>query len=158
MIKQIRREICTFICIKSSFHLSRSYAVIPILRSHSPIQMAFVRKTELKIELRLLHVSINTSLFSKHPDLVIDNKNRVKLDAQCSKDGSDYINASYIMDSYPNPKLPLYIATQCPMDNTVDDFWQVVCMYDLSCYDHLKMPVADGVGEGDICHCQSDIS
>ena len=37
--------------------------------------------------------------------------------------GSDYINASFV-DGYKDRSG--YIATQAPMENTVDDFWRMV--------------------------------
>ena len=47
----------------------------------------------------------------------------MKLKEDCSVDGSDYINASYIIDT--DPQHPKYIATQAPLKQTIADFWQV---------------------------------
>lgn len=49
--------------------------------------------------------------------------NRVKLNIIPGELGSDYINASFI-DSFNEGKI--YIATQAPMANTVDDFWRMI--------------------------------
>ncbi|XP_069853267.1 receptor-type tyrosine-protein phosphatase N2 isoform X2 [Dipodomys merriami] len=49
---------------------------------------------------------------------------RILLKAENSLSGSDYINASPIMDH--DPKSPAYIATQGPLPATVADFWQMV--------------------------------
>ncbi|CAH3197088.1 unnamed protein product, partial [Porites evermanni] len=51
------------------------------------------------------------------------NHNRVHLTTIPGEPGSDYINASFI-DSYNEGRL--YIATQAPVSNTVDDFWRMV--------------------------------
>lgn len=50
--------------------------------------------------------------------------NRVKLNVADNHVGSDYINASYIIDN--DPKLPLYIAAQGPLSSTIPDYWQMV--------------------------------
>eukprot|EP00850_Spirogloea_muscicola_P009928 SM000057S18358 [mRNA] locus=s57:94792:97785:- [translate_table: standard] len=42
--------------------------------------------------------------------------------------GSDYINASHIMDNH-NPTLPRYISTQGPQSNTAADFWEMAMQY-----------------------------
>ncbi|KAJ9121500.1 hypothetical protein QFC22_002117 [Naganishia vaughanmartiniae] len=48
---------------------------------------------------------------------------RVRLDAKCHDDGSDYINANYILPKGTNKR---YIATQGPLDATFQDFWTLV--------------------------------
>ncbi|CAM1294425.1 PTPRB (predicted) [Pycnogonum litorale] len=54
---------------------------------------------------------------------------RVKLLPIADEAGSDYINASYI-PGYHSPRE--YIATQGPLQNTVDDFWRLVWEQDVS--------------------------
>ncbi|XP_045693738.1 receptor-type tyrosine-protein phosphatase N2 isoform X1 [Phyllostomus hastatus] len=49
---------------------------------------------------------------------------RILLKAESSHSGSDYINASPVMDH--DPRNPAYIATQGPLPATVADFWQMV--------------------------------
>jgi netrin-G3 ligand len=49
--------------------------------------------------------------------------NRVKLTKKPGEIGSDYINASYI-DGYKAKNV--FIATQGPMKNTLDDFWKMI--------------------------------
>eukprot|EP00850_Spirogloea_muscicola_P014575 SM000105S13920 [mRNA] locus=s105:439834:442828:- [translate_table: standard] len=45
-----------------------------------------------------------------------------------NQDGSDYINASHIMDNH-NSTLPRYISTQGPQSNTAADFWEMAMQY-----------------------------
>ncbi|KAK2860049.1 hypothetical protein Q7C36_004215 [Tachysurus vachellii] len=49
---------------------------------------------------------------------------RVMLKAENNQSGSDYINASLIMDH--DPRNPAYISAQGPLSSTVADFWQMV--------------------------------
>ncbi|XP_077365209.1 receptor-type tyrosine-protein phosphatase N2 [Festucalex cinctus] len=49
---------------------------------------------------------------------------RITLKAENNHCGSDYINASPIMDH--DPRNPTYIASQGPLPSTVADFWQMV--------------------------------
>ncbi|XP_049605932.1 receptor-type tyrosine-protein phosphatase N2 isoform X2 [Syngnathus scovelli] len=49
---------------------------------------------------------------------------RITLKAENNHSGSDYINASPIMDH--DPRNPTYIASQGPLPSTVADFWQMV--------------------------------
>ncbi|XP_047673690.1 receptor-type tyrosine-protein phosphatase N2 isoform X2 [Tachysurus fulvidraco] len=49
---------------------------------------------------------------------------RVMLKAENNQSGSDYINASLIMDH--DPRNPAYISAQGPLSSTVSDFWQMV--------------------------------
>jgi protein tyrosine phosphatase len=60
---------------------------------------------------------------NRYIDAVPYDHCRVKLQNP-SSNGTDYINASFIVDH--DPKVPLYIATQGPLVNTVVDFWQMV--------------------------------
>ncbi|KAJ8268614.1 hypothetical protein COCON_G00137860 [Conger conger] len=55
--------------------------------------------------------------------LVYDHS-RITLKPENNQGGSDYINASPIMDH--DPRSPAYIATQGPLPSTVADFWQMV--------------------------------
>ena len=50
--------------------------------------------------------------------------NRVKLCSESNANKSDYINASFVVDS--DPRRPAYVATQSPTKDTVADFWQLV--------------------------------
>jgi len=61
---------------------------------------------------------------NRYPDALPYDHTRVKLSPENSATGSDYINASYIIDA--DPMHPKYIATQGPLQNTVPDFWQMV--------------------------------
>jgi receptor-type tyrosine-protein phosphatase N len=67
---------------------------------------------------------------NRYPDALPYDQNRVKLDPTKSVTGSDYINASYIIDV--DPHHPRYIATQGPLSNTIDDFWQMVWERDIT--------------------------
>ncbi|CAH8860922.1 unnamed protein product [Trichobilharzia szidati] len=55
--------------------------------------------------------------------IIPHDANRVALKAVRGVDGSDYINASYI-DGYRSRAG--YIATQAPMNNTLEDFWRMI--------------------------------
>ncbi|CAG8736595.1 1385_t:CDS:1 [Racocetra fulgida] len=59
---------------------------------------------------------------NRYTDIVPFNYNRVKLIKQ-RPNKTDYINASYV--EAPG-KVRRYIATQGPLDNTIDDFWLMV--------------------------------
>lgn len=61
--------------------------------------------------------------YSDDPTTWPFDNSRVILNDLESKDQIDYINASTIIDSDPNP---IYIATQGPMKDTTSDFWQAV--------------------------------
>nr|XP_040028017.1 receptor-type tyrosine-protein phosphatase N2-like [Gasterosteus aculeatus aculeatus] len=56
--------------------------------------------------------------------VVAYDHSRISLKVENSQGGSDYINASPIMDH--DPRNPAYIATQGPLPSTVADFWQMV--------------------------------
>ncbi|KAG9297359.1 hypothetical protein G9A89_009443 [Geosiphon pyriformis] len=60
--------------------------------------------------------------FNRYCDILPFNYNRVKLCAKRSHK-NDYINASYI--EAPG-KVRKYIATQGPLDETIDDFWLMI--------------------------------
>ncbi|KAK4336896.1 hypothetical protein RND71_043461 [Anisodus tanguticus] len=64
---------------------------------------------------------------NRYPDdlktLPFDNS-RVLLNDLESKDQTDYINASLILDA--DPQKPIYIATQGPLEQTICDFWQMI--------------------------------
>lgn len=60
---------------------------------------------------------------NRSPEILPFNHNRVHLTTIPGEPGSDYINASFI-DSYNEGRL--YVATQTPVSNTVDDFWRMV--------------------------------
>uniref|UniRef100_A0A8C2MBK7 Phosphatidylinositol phosphatase PTPRQ n=1 Tax=Cricetulus griseus TaxID=10029 RepID=A0A8C2MBK7_CRIGR len=60
---------------------------------------------------------------NRFPNIKPYNNNRVKLIADASIPGSDYINASYI-SGYLCPNE--FIATQGPLPGTVGDFWRMV--------------------------------
>lgn len=61
---------------------------------------------------------------NRYPDALPYDQNRVKLNPDNNVSKSDYINASYIVDV--DPRHPRYIATQGPLSNTVDNFWQMI--------------------------------
>ncbi|XP_028404578.1 receptor-type tyrosine-protein phosphatase N2-like [Dendronephthya gigantea] len=61
---------------------------------------------------------------NRYSDVLPYDHNRVKLRDTSNATGSDYINASYIIDD--DPRNPAYIATQGPLASTVADFWQMV--------------------------------
>ncbi|CAM4875813.1 unnamed protein product [Rotaria socialis] len=78
----------------------------------------------------------------------VDNRNsndhnRVQL---ASDDNSDYINASTIFDSDPKCK---YIATQGPMSNTTNAFWQMVWEQGSCVIVALTRPIENGIT---MCH------
>ena len=56
-------------------------------------------------------------------------------------EGSDYINANYIT---VHPSCPTYIATQGPLPNTVDDFWQMTWETEIECIAMLTNPIENG--------------
>nr|KAF6419248.1 protein tyrosine phosphatase receptor type N2 [Rousettus aegyptiacus] len=58
------------------------------------------------------------------PAVLTYDHSRVLLTPEGGHSGSDYINASPIMDH--DPRNPAYIATQGPLPTTVADFWQMV--------------------------------
>ncbi|XP_008850349.1 phosphatidylinositol phosphatase PTPRQ [Nannospalax galili] len=60
---------------------------------------------------------------NRFPNIKPYNNNRVKLMADASIPGSDYINASYV-SGYLCPNE--FIATQGPLPGTVGDFWRMV--------------------------------
>ncbi|XP_046502496.1 phosphatidylinositol phosphatase PTPRQ [Equus quagga] len=60
---------------------------------------------------------------NRFPNIKPYNNNRVKLIADASIPGSDYINASYV-SGYLCPNE--FIATQGPLPGTVGDFWRMV--------------------------------
>ncbi|EDM16767.1 rCG49085 [Rattus norvegicus] len=60
---------------------------------------------------------------NRFPNIKPYNNNRVKLIADVSLPGSDYINASYV-SGYLCPNE--FIATQGPLPGTVGDFWRMV--------------------------------
>nr|XP_045722226.1 phosphatidylinositol phosphatase PTPRQ [Mirounga angustirostris] len=60
---------------------------------------------------------------NRFPNIKPYNNNRVKLVADASIPGSDYINASYV-SGYLCPNE--FIATQGPLPGTVGDFWRMV--------------------------------
>jgi receptor-type tyrosine-protein phosphatase N len=60
---------------------------------------------------------------NRYTDILPYEHCRLKLNPANNVSGSDYINASNIMDH--DPRNPAYIATQGPLSHTVADFWQV---------------------------------
>lgn len=61
---------------------------------------------------------------NRYPDVLPYDHARVKLSLENNQTGSDYINASFIIDT--NPTHPSYITTQGPLHSTIADFWQMV--------------------------------
>ncbi|ESN94564.1 hypothetical protein HELRODRAFT_107832 [Helobdella robusta] len=71
---------------------------------------------------------------------------RVKISA-CSGDNSDYINASWIPGYFSRRQ---YIATQGPLDSTLDDFWRMIWEYNVKAI----VMITRLVEEGKIKCCQ----
>lgn len=67
---------------------------------------------------------------NRYPDALPYDHTRVKLKRENNESGSDYINASFIVDV--DPAHPKYIVTQGPLQNTITDFWQAVWEQDIS--------------------------
>jgi len=58
---------------------------------------------------------------NRYPDVVAIEKNRVHLNPLSGKQGSDYINANFVIDEQQT-----FISTQAPLPSTVDDFWRML--------------------------------
>ncbi|CAF3362369.1 unnamed protein product [Rotaria socialis] len=80
---------------------------------------------------------------NRYMDCIPYDHNRVQL---ASDDNSDYINASTIFDSDPKCK---YIATQGPMSNTTNAFWQMVWEQGSCVIVALTRPIENGIT---MCH------
>ncbi|CAG8662272.1 10305_t:CDS:1 [Funneliformis mosseae] len=64
--------------------------------------------------------SLTSMKLNRYSDIIPFDRNRVKLHSKRGGNKTDYINASYI--EAPQ-KIRKYIATQGPLDNTIEDFW-----------------------------------
>jgi len=81
------------------------------------------RKNEHTASFSIALSELNTKK-NRSPDCIPYDHARIQLaDVDADDDNSDYINASPISDSSPKCK---YIATQGPMANTTNAFWQMV--------------------------------
>ncbi|XP_061195486.1 tyrosine-protein phosphatase non-receptor type 12-like isoform X4 [Saccostrea echinata] len=60
---------------------------------------------------------------NRYRDIVPFDDSRVILEEIEGEEGSDYINASYILNIHNNDA---YIASQGPLPTTVDDFWRMI--------------------------------
>ncbi|XP_062617665.1 tyrosine-protein phosphatase non-receptor type 12-like isoform X4 [Saccostrea cucullata] len=60
---------------------------------------------------------------NRYRDIVPFDDSRVTLEEIEGEEGSDYINASYILNIHNNDA---YIASQGPLPTTVDDFWRMI--------------------------------
>ncbi|CAI2187381.1 11565_t:CDS:1 [Funneliformis geosporum] len=61
--------------------------------------------------------------FNRYSDIIPFDRNRVKLHTKRNENKTDYINASYI--EAPQ-KIRKYIATQGPLEKTIEDFWCMI--------------------------------
>jgi protein tyrosine phosphatase len=61
--------------------------------------------------------------FNRYKNIWPYDFSRVRLGAKSHDDGSDYINANFILPKGTNKR---YIATQGPLDATFEDFWTLV--------------------------------
>ena len=68
-------------------------------------------------------ISKTSMKYNRYSDIIPFDRNRVKLHSKRSGNKTDYINASYI--EAPQ-KVRKYIATQGPLDNTIEDFWCMI--------------------------------
>ncbi|UJR21066.1 hypothetical protein I4U23_024166 [Adineta vaga] len=80
---------------------------------------------------------------NRHTDCIPYDHTRVRL---VNNDDGDYINASLIFDSNPKCK---YIATQGPMPNTTNAFWQMVWEQGSCVIVALNRPIENGIT---MCH------
>ncbi|CAG0919767.1 unnamed protein product [Notodromas monacha] len=90
-----------------------------------PLELEFKRLANMKAQPSRF-VSANMP-FNKHKNRLVNilpyENTRVCLQHIMGKEGSDYINASYI-DGYKYPNA--YIATQGPLPDTAEDFWRML--------------------------------
>ncbi|XP_052271625.1 multiple epidermal growth factor-like domains protein 11 [Dreissena polymorpha] len=66
---------------------------------------------------------------NRYKDMLAYDHSRVVLNIVDGKEGSDYINACFIEGFF---KKRAYIASQCPTEAMMDDFWRMIWQYDVS--------------------------
>ncbi|KJH51944.1 Protein-tyrosine phosphatase [Dictyocaulus viviparus] len=74
------------------------------------------------------------------------DSNRVVMQLIAGVEGSDYINASWV-DGYR--ERCAYVATQCPLDQTIADFWRMV--WELDCAIVVMLTKTWEIGREDCC-------
>lgn len=65
---------------------------------------------------------------NRFKDILPFDETRVTLEEIDGEEGSDYINANFILDIYGNQG---YIASQGPLKTTINDFWRMIWQYNV---------------------------
>lgn len=79
--------------------------------------------------------------FNRYSDIIPFDRNRIKLHSKRSSNNTDYINASYI--EAPN-NVRRYIATQGPLNKTIEDFWLMIWERNTNVIVMLTKQIEDG--------------
>ncbi|XP_061877602.1 receptor-type tyrosine-protein phosphatase N2 isoform X1 [Entelurus aequoreus] len=113
--------------VPSNMDISTGHMILSYMEDHLKNKNRLEREWEALCSYQAEPGSCSVALGTKknRSDAVLPyDHSRITLKAKNNHSGSDYINASPIMDH--DPRNPTYIASQGPLPSTVADFWQMV--------------------------------
>nr|XP_057915902.1 receptor-type tyrosine-protein phosphatase N2 [Doryrhamphus excisus] len=113
--------------VPSNMDISTGHMILSYMEDHLKNKNRLEREWEAlcSYQAEPSTCSVAQSAKKNRSDAVLPyDHSRIILKAENNHSGSDYINASPIMDH--DPRNPTYIASQGPLPSTVADFWQMV--------------------------------